>query len=155
MDPRDPQDLWALGTPGNSGPQDPREITSTAWNSEFERPETLKLKHKHRTFLNYIIGKSQTKAENCVYLLRIFYQVLNQSPPLPPSSCVTVINRTDSQRHLIGYTWIEIISQFLTLHCVKISIKTPFLCYRYTKEKKYFHYIRQIVIAYRKTEAPS
>ena len=36
-------------------------------------------------------------------------------------------------------------SQFFTLQYVKISIKTPFFCYRYkTKENKYFHYIRLI-----------
>ena len=32
-----------------------------------------------------------------------------------PSSYVTVINRNDSQWHLIGFTWIEKISQFITL----------------------------------------
>ena len=51
-----------------------------------------------------------------------------------PSSYITVINRNDNQRHLIGYTWIEKISQFLTLQYVKISIKTPFFFYRYTKK---------------------
>ena len=81
--------------------------------------------------------------------------IRGQSPPLLPSSCVTVINRNDNQRHLIGYTWIEKISQFLILQYVKISIKTPFFCYRYTKENKYFHYIRQLIIVYRNTEIPS
>ena len=73
MDPRDPQDLWILGPPGTSRPQEPWEITSTVWISESKHPETLKLKHKQRTFLNYVIGQSQTKAENSVYLLRLFY----------------------------------------------------------------------------------
>ena len=73
MDPQDHQDLWTLGPPGTSGPQDPWEITFTVWNSESKHPETLKLQHKQRTFLNYIIGQSQIKAENCVYLLRLFY----------------------------------------------------------------------------------
>ena len=34
MDPRDSQNIWTLGPPGTSGPQDPWEITSTIWNSE-------------------------------------------------------------------------------------------------------------------------
>ena len=70
--------------------------------------------------------------------------ISGQSPALLPSSYITVIIRNDNQRHLIGYTWIEKISQFLTLQYVKISIKTPFFCNRYTKENKYFHHIHQI-----------
>ena len=70
--------------------------------------------------------------------------IRGQLPPLLPSSYVTVINRNGNQRHLIGYTWIEKISPFLTLQYVKISVKTPFFCYRYTEENKYFHYIHQI-----------
>ena len=61
MELRDPQDLWSLRLPGTSGHQHP-------WNSESKHPETLELKHKQRTFLNYIIGQSQTKVENCAYL---------------------------------------------------------------------------------------
>ena len=70
--------------------------------------------------------------------------IRGQSPPLLPSSYVTVTNRNKNQRHLIGYTSIEKISQFLTLQYEKLSIKTPFFCYRYTEENKCFHYIRQI-----------
>ena len=54
--------------------------------------------------------------------------IRGRSPPLLPFSNVTVINRTDNQKHLVGYTWIEKISQFLTLQYVKISIKTPSFC---------------------------
>ena len=89
---------WTLGTLRTSGsldplwPQDPLEITSTIWNSESQHPETLKLKHNKRTFLNYIIGQS----ENCVNLMRLFYLsrfyifyifmiISGQSPPLLPS----------------------------------------------------------------------
>ena len=75
--------------------------------------------------------------------------ISGQSPFLLPSSYFTVINRNDSQRYLIGYTWIEKISHFLTLQYVKISIKSLFFCYRYTIESKYFYFtfitfIRQI-----------
>ena len=41
--------------------------------------------------------------------------IRSQSPLLLPSSYVIVINKNDDQRHLIGYIWIEKISQFLTL----------------------------------------
>ena len=61
MGPRNSQDPWTLGRPGTSGPQDPWEITSTVRNSESKHPETLKLKHKKGTFLNYIIGQSKRK----------------------------------------------------------------------------------------------
>ena len=44
MDPRDPQDLW-----------------------------TLPLPFEIQTFINYIIGQSQTKTGNCVCILRLCY----------------------------------------------------------------------------------
>ena len=48
--------------------------------------------------------------------------IRGQSPPLPPSSYVNAINRDDNQTHLIEYTSIEKISQFLALQYVKISM---------------------------------
>ena len=68
--------------------------------------------------------------------------IRDQSPSLLLYCYVTVINRNDNQRHLIGYTWIKKISQFLTLQNVKVSIKIPFFCNRYTKGNKHFHFIR-------------
>ena len=70
LGPLDPRISWDLRT---LGPQDSWEITSTILNLESKHPENLKLKHKQRTFLNYIDGQSQTKGEKCVYLLRLFY----------------------------------------------------------------------------------
>ena len=82
--------------------------------------------------------------------------IRGQSPPLRPSSYVIVINRNDNERHLIGYTWIEKISQFLTLQYVEISIKTPFFCYRYIPKKtNTFITFVKLIIVYRNTEAPS
>ena len=68
-----PSTSGSHGPPGPAGPLEPWEITSIVWNSESKHPETLKLKHKQRTLLNYITGQSQTKAGNCVYLLKLFY----------------------------------------------------------------------------------
>ena len=45
------------------------------------------------------------------------------------------------QRHLIGYTWIEKKSPYIKV-CENIY-KNTLPCYRYTKENKYFYYIRQ------------
>ena len=69
------------GTPGPLVPWNPWDLRTSGplrnylyrLNSESRHPETLKLEHKQRTFLNYIIGQSQTKAENCVYPLTLFY----------------------------------------------------------------------------------
>ena len=73
MNPWDSQDLWYFRPPGTSGPQDPWEITSILWNSEFKQPETLKLKDKQRTFLNYIIGQSKQKIA-CTFWGYFIYQ---------------------------------------------------------------------------------
>ena len=90
-------------------------------------------------------GKLRVRCEVTLFIELLTMIISGQSPTLLPSSYVTVMNRNDNQRHLIGYTWIEIISQFLTLQYVKISVcKNTLLCYRYTRENKYFHYIRQI-----------
>ena len=80
--PQDPKDhrnrqhLWNLGPTGISGLQDPWEITSTFWNSESKHPETLKLKHKQRTFLNYIIEQSKRKIA-CTFWGCFIYRVVN------------------------------------------------------------------------------
>ena len=66
--------------------------------------------------------------------------VRGKSPPLLPSSYVSVINGSDSKRHLIGYNWTEKTVDFLTLQYVKNNC----LCCRYTKVDKYFYYILQI-----------
>ena len=49
--------------------------------------------------------------------------VRGKSPPLLPSSYASVINGSDSKRHLIGYNWTEKTVDFLTLQYVKISKK--------------------------------
>ena len=132
------------------GPRDPGEITFTVWNSEFKHPETLNwsINKDLPKLYNWIItnqsGKFCVPSEVILFIELLTMIIRGQSPPLLPSSYITVINRNDNQRHLIGYTWIEKISQFLTLQYVKISIKTPFFFYRYTKENKYFHSIRKI-----------
>ena len=79
-----------LGLTGTSVPQDTWEITSTVWNSESKHPETIKLKHKPRNFLNYIIGQSKRKFE-CTFWGYFIYQVVNNDysrpiSPLLPSS---------------------------------------------------------------------
>ena len=145
---RDPQDLWTLGPPGTSEPQNPWEITSTVWNPESKHPDTLKLKHNQRTFLNYIIEQSKPKIA-CTFWGYFIYRVLTiiisgQSPLCFPPATSLLSTKNYNQRYLIGYTWIEKISRFLTLQYVKISVKTPFFYYRYNKENKYFRYIRQI-----------
>ena len=140
LGPRNPQDLREPRDPNGSwDPQDPcnpwhlrvsghLEIPSTVWTSEFKHPETLKLKHKQKTSLNYIIEQSRTKAENCMYLSEVFLFIewlimiiRGKSPSLLPSSYATVINRSN-QRHLIGYTWIEKDSQFSDVTVYKIII---------------------------------
>ena len=134
--------------PGPLGPLETWEITFTVWNSEFKHPETLNwsINKDLPKLYNWIITNQSEKfcvpSEVILFIELLTMFIRGQSLS---SSYVTVINRNDNQRHLIGYTWIEKISQFLTLQYVKISIKTPFFCYRwYTKEKKCFHYIRQI-----------
>ena len=89
-------------------------------------------------------GELRVPSEVILFIDWLTMIISGQSPPLPPSSYVTVINRNNNKRHLIGYIWTEKINQFLTLLYVEISIKTPFFCYRYIKESKYFNYIRQI-----------
>ena len=89
-------------------------------------------------------GKFRVPSEVILFIELLTMIIRGQSPPLLPSNYVTVINRNYNQGHLIGYTWIEKMSQFVTLQYVQIYIKTPFFCYRYTKENKCFHYIRQI-----------
>ena len=74
MDPRDSQDLWTVRTPCTSRPQDSWDITSTVWNSESKHQETMKLKHKQRTFLNYIISKRKTA---CIFWGYFIYWVVN------------------------------------------------------------------------------
>ena len=97
-------------TPRTSGPsdslepEDPWEITYTIWNPEFKHSEDLKLKHKQMTFLNYIIGQSKWKIA-CTFWGYFIYRdfiyltviIRGQSPPLLPSSYVSVINRNDNQ----------------------------------------------------------
>ena len=145
-----PRDIWTFEPPGTLGP-----LGNYLYRLKFriKHPVTVTLRHKQRTFLNYIISTLTNESRKlCVppeMHLILFIELLtiiirNQSPPLLSSSQFTVIKRNDNQRHLIGYTWIEKISQFLTLQYVKISIKTTFFCYRYTKENTHFHYIRQI-----------
>ena len=88
-------------------------------------------------------GKLRVPSEVILFIELLTMIIRGQSPPLPPSSYVNAINRDDNQTHLIEYTSIEKISQFLTLQYVKISITTPFFCYRSAKENKDFHYICQ------------
>ena len=98
MGHRDPQDLLTLGPPGTSGSQDLWEITSTILNLEYQHPGTLKLKHKQRTSLNYIIGHSKRKIA-CTFSGYLIYRdfiyltmvIRGQAPLLLPSSYVTVI----------------------------------------------------------------
>ena len=110
----------------------------------------MKLKHKKGPSLLYNWTITNQSGKFCVPFEVVLFIKLSamivrgESPPLLPFSYVTVINRNENQGHLIVYTWIEKIGQFLTLQYVKISIKTPFFCYRYTEENKYFHYIHQI-----------
>ena len=88
---------------------------------------------------------SEAVPSEVVLFIELLTMIISgQSPPLLPFSYVTVIIRNSNQRHLIGYTWIEKTSQFLTLQYVKITIKAPFFCYGYAKENKYFHHIHQI-----------
>ena len=116
LGPKDPQYIripWTTGIPRTSGPSDPLEpqdirtlgkLPLPFRNSESKHPETLKLKHKQRTFLNYIIGQSKRKNafpfwgyfiyRDFAYLAMI---IRGQSPPLLPSSFVTVINSHDNQ----------------------------------------------------------
>ena len=81
--------------------------------------------------------------------------IRGQSPPLLPSSYVTVTNRSDSQIHLIGYTWIEKISHFLTLQYVRISIKHPSFAIDIPKKTNTFITLVKLIIVYRNAEAPS
>ena len=73
MDHRNTQHLWTLVAPGISGPQDSWKITSTFWNSESKHPETLK--HKQRTFVNYIIEQSKRKIA-CTFWGCFIYRVV-------------------------------------------------------------------------------
>ena len=76
------------------GPQDPRTLVSSLFvrTSEQEHLESLKLKYKQNTSLNYIIEQSQLIVENSVYLSAVFLFielltitaiVREKSPPLP------------------------------------------------------------------------
>ena len=56
----DPCTSGSHGPPGPPGPLDPR----TPW--DLTTLGKLPLPFEIQTFLNYIIGQSQTKAENCV-----------------------------------------------------------------------------------------
>ena len=65
---RDPQAPWDLRTP--------EPLANYLYRLNFrkpKRPETLKPKQKQKTSPNYIIGRSETKVENYVYLLMLFY----------------------------------------------------------------------------------
>ena len=103
--PLEPSEFWDHWIPRTLGPP---EISGLLWNP----PETLKLKHKQKTSLNYITEQSEIKAENCVYLseVALFIDLLTmiirgKSFPLLPSNYATDINRTDNPGHQIGYTW--------------------------------------------------
>ena len=72
--PTEPQETRDPGTPWTLGPHDPWKIPSTIWTSEPKHPETLKLKHKQKTSLNYITQQSQTKAGKCVYLSEVLLE---------------------------------------------------------------------------------
>ena len=85
--------------------------------------------------------------------------ISGRSPPLLPSSYVTVINRIDKDI-LLDILRLKI-NEFSTLQYVKISIKpkTLFSCYRYNKRKKiktdiFIKFIK-LIIVHRNTEAPS
>ena len=143
--PRDPRYLRIPWTPGTPGPLHPL----TLWDlrtSELLRNYLCRLKFRNKglpKLYNWTItnqrGKLRVPSEVILFIELLTMIFRGHSPPLLPSSYVTFINRNDNQRHLIAYTQVEKISQFLTLQCLKISIKTPFFCYRYTKEYKYFH----------------
>ena len=70
-DPKDFRILGTLGPPTTSGPEELWEITSTLEKllliSEPKQSETLKLKHKQKTSLNYMIGQSQSKEERLFF----------------------------------------------------------------------------------------
>ena len=101
---------WATGIPRTSWPWDPLEpqdlweITSTIWNLEYQHQGTLKLKHKQRTSLNYIIGHSKRKIA-CTFSGYLIYRdfiyltmvIRGQAPLSFPSSYVTVITRNDNE----------------------------------------------------------
>ena len=153
QDPWDPQYLripWTprtFGPPGTSGPLGnylyrlkSRFYTPRNFDTEVQTKDLPKL---YNWTITNQSGKLRVPSEVILFIELLTMIISGQSPPLLPSSYVTVINRNDNQRHLNGYTWIEKISQFLTLQYVKMSI-TPFFCYRYTKENKHFHYIHEI-----------
>ena len=77
--PWDSQDLRIFGTPKNLrtwdplGPHDLRTFGKLPLPFEVQDLSSQKLKHEQKISLNYIIGQSQTKAENCVHLVRLFY----------------------------------------------------------------------------------
>ena len=101
--PRTPEPLGPLDSlepPGTKdppqGPQEslhPWEITSTIWNSESKHGEMMKLKHKQKTFLNYVIGQLKPKIACNVWRYFIYWDFIyftkvirGQSPPLFSSS---------------------------------------------------------------------
>ena len=79
----------------------------------------------------------------------------DQSPPLLPSSYVTVLNRNDNQRHLIGYTWIEKSVKFLHYSMHKYLQKHPCFAIDIPKKTNTFITFVKLIIVYRNTEAPS
>ena len=141
QDPRTPWDLRTSWTLGNYlyrlkfRIQTPRNFETEAWQKDLPKLYNWTITNQS--------GKLRVPSEVILFIELLTMIIRGQSPPLLPSSYVTVINRNDNQRHLNGYTWIEKISQFPTLQYVKMSI-TPFFCYRYTKENKHFHYIHEI-----------
>ena len=84
-------------------------------------------------------GKLRVPSEVILFIKLLTIIISGQSPVLLLSSYVTAINKNDNKRRLIGYIWIEKISQFLTLQYVKISVKTAI-----TKSCYYFHYILEV-----------
>ena len=81
-DPRNTQHLRSPWDPQTSlALQEPWDIPSNVRTFEPTQkyPESLKLKHKQKTSLNYITEQTKTKAENCVYLSEVsfFYGVVN------------------------------------------------------------------------------
>ena len=77
--------------------------------------------------------------------------IRGKPPSLLPSSYVTVINRNDNQRHLIGYTLIEKNSRLSYIKVCENIYKSTLPYYRYTKLKKANTFIAfvKLIIAYR------
>ena len=64
---------WGPGTPGTPVPWDPMDLRDPRTHWDLTTLGKLPLPFEIQAFINYIIGQSQTKTENCVCILRLCY----------------------------------------------------------------------------------